>query len=134
MAKNKGGRPSEMSEEKVKKLEEVFALDGTIEEACYYADISKPTYYEWLKKKPELSNRFEALRNRPVLKARGTVVKALDNPVHAFEYLKRKRKSEFSERLEQTGADGQELPTPIIQLNVSRSNSNKKNSEPVKKD
>lgn len=102
MAKNKGGRPSEMSEEKVKKLEEVFAIDGTIEEACFYADISKQTYYDWLKRKPELIDRFDALRNRPVLKARQTVVKSLDNPDHAFKYLEKKRKKEFGNAVDLT--------------------------------
>lgn len=100
MAKNKGGRPTIISEEKIKKLEEVFAIDGTIEEACFYADISIQTYYDWQVKNPKLTERFTALRNRPVLKARQTVVKSLDQPQHAFEYLKRKRKQEFSERTE----------------------------------
>lgn len=89
------GRPSEMTEEKVKKLEEVFAIDGTVQEACFYADISKQTYYNWLEKRPELVDRFEALRERPVLKARQTVVKSLDDPEYAFKYLEKKRKNEF---------------------------------------
>lgn len=72
--KNKGGRPSEMSEEKIKKLEEAFSLDCTIKEACFYADISHQTYYDWLERKPELVERFEALRENPVLIARTTVV------------------------------------------------------------
>lgn len=107
--KNLGGRPSEMSEEKVKKLEEVFAIDGTIEEACFYADITKTTYYNWLEKKPELVDRFEALRQRPVLKARQTIVKSLETPQGAQWYLSRKKKSEFAERVEQTGPNGTPL-------------------------
>lgn len=94
------GRPSEMTEEKVKKLEEVFAIDGTVEEACFYADISKTTYYNWLEKKPELVDRFEALRQRPFLKARQTIIKSLDQPQHAFEYMKRKKKDEFGDKAE----------------------------------
>jgi hypothetical protein len=100
MARKKGGRPSEMTGEKVKKLEEVFALDGTVEEACFYADISKQTYYNWLEKNPELVDRFEALRQTPILKARKTVVRALSNPNIAMSYLERKRKAEFSVRQE----------------------------------
>lgn len=89
-----------MTGEKVKKLEEVFALDGTVEEACFYADISKQTYYNWLEKNPELVDRFEALRQTPILKARKTVVRALSNPNIAMSYLERKRKAEFSVRQE----------------------------------
>jgi hypothetical protein len=96
----KEGRPSEMSEEKVKKLEEVFAIDGTVEEACFYADISKTTYYNWLEKNPYLVDRFEALRQRPFLKARQTISKSLDQPEHAKWYLERKKKKEFGYRME----------------------------------
>ena len=106
--KNKWGRPSEMSEEKIKKLEEAFALDCSIGEACFYADISKVTYHNWVNKNPELLNRFDALREKPVLMARQTVVRALkDNPDMALKYLERKRKKEFSTRAEQeiTGAN-----------------------------
>jgi hypothetical protein len=99
--KNKAGRPSEMTPEKVKKLEEAFALDCTIEEACFYADISKPTYYSRTEKNPNLLTRFDALRSKPVLIARQTVVKSLkDNPDMALKYLERKRKAEFSPRVE----------------------------------
>lgn len=96
----KVGRPSEMTDQKVKKLEEVFALDGTVEEACFFANISKQTYYNWLEKCPELVDRFEAMRQTPILKARRTVVKALDNPNIALSYLERKKKNEFSTRQE----------------------------------
>ena len=88
-------RPSEKTPEKVKKLEEAFAIDSTIEEACFYADISKQTYYNWLEGEPELVERFEELRNKPVLKARRTIVNALDNPLDAKWYLEKKRKREF---------------------------------------
>lgn len=98
--KDLGGRPSEMIEANINKLREVFALDGTIAEACYYANISTQTYYNWIEKNPKLVDEFEALRNRPVLKARGTVIKALDQPEIAFRYLERKAKKEFSQRSE----------------------------------
>jgi hypothetical protein len=84
-----------LTPETVKKLEEVFAIDGTVEEACFYAEISKQTYYNWIKEFPEMAERFDALRQRPFLKARQTIVKALDDPNHAFKYLERKKKKEF---------------------------------------
>ena len=51
--------------------------------------------------------------------------------------MKRKKKNEFSERLEQTGADGKDLPTPIIKLEtnaIQRNNSNAEDIEPNKED
>ena len=102
-------KPTKMDKETVKKLEEVAALDGTVEEMCYYANISRQTYYNWIKSFPAMELEFDRLRQKPFLKARQTIVKNLDNPVHAFEYMKRKKKAEFSERLEQTGADGKDI-------------------------
>ncbi len=92
------GRPTKLTPLIVKKLEEVFALDGSIQEACFYAGISRQTYYVWIKENPEYSDRFESLRMEPVLKARRTVVAKLgENYHHAMDYLKRKCRDEFSD-------------------------------------
>lgn len=109
------GRPSKQTPEVVTKLEEVFALDGTVEEACFYAGISRNAYYEWIKADPSLNDRFEELRQRPFLKARQTIVKNLDQPEHAKWYMERKKKGEFAQRTEMTGKDGKDLPAPILQ-------------------
>jgi hypothetical protein len=108
------GRPTKMTPEVVTKLEEVFALDGTVEEACFYAGISRNAYYEWVKANPDLNDRFNDLRQRPFLKARQTIVKNLDQPEHAKWYMERKKKYEFTPRQEHTGADGKDLmPEPL---------------------
>jgi hypothetical protein len=104
------GRPSKKTDQVVKKLEEAAALDCTIEEMCFYAGISKPTYYQYLSDDPALLDRLEALRNEPVLAARTTIVEAVKkNPQTAAWYLERKRKKEFAERRELTGEDGKPL-------------------------
>lgn len=82
---------------KIKKLEEAFALDCTVEEACLYAGVSKQSYDKLIEENPKLLKRFEMLRNYPVLKARQAVINAFDkNPKLALEYLERKRGVEFS--------------------------------------
>ncbi len=63
MAVNEEGKYTKLTTETVNKLEEVFALDGTIEEACLFADISRTTYYNWIKDNPEMEERFEFLKN-----------------------------------------------------------------------
>ena len=110
-----------MSDEKIKKLEEAFALDCSINEACFYADISKVTYYNWIEKKPELLNRFEALREKPVLLARQTVVQAVKtNPDIALKYLERKKKAEFSTRSELVWHDDWPVQVEIISEEVKK--------------
>jgi len=95
------GRPTEISDVKIQKLEQAFAIDATIKEACFYADISPQTYYNWIETRPELLERLNALREKPVLQARQTIADNLKNdPKVAQWYLERKRKDEFSSKQE----------------------------------
>jgi hypothetical protein len=119
-ARKKTGRPlfdGKDEAEVVRKLEEAFALGCTNLEACLYADISKSTFYEYLKKRPVFQDRIDLLRERPILQARDAVIQAIrrgDGNL-ALKYLERKRKAEFALRTELTGADGTDLlPTPIL--------------------
>lgn len=104
--KHPGGRPTLMTEETINKLEEVFALGGTDKEACFYAGISHQTLYSYQEKHPEFVERKEALKEKPILKARNTLVNALNIPEYALKFLERKKKDEFSTRSEVTGQDG----------------------------
>lgn len=118
MAKNKGGRPTVMTTEVVKKLEEVFAIGGSDEEACFYADISRQTLYDYQKIHPEFVDRKEALKEKPVLKARQTLVKSLDTPDMALKYLERKKPKEFSPKLGLGLGEDFDMPTSIkIEMN-----------------
>lgn len=92
----KVGRPTVDTPELRQKIEEATALDASIEEVAFYADISRETYYQLIKKDKDFSDRLDALRQRPVLKARQTINKALDNPHDAQWYLERKRRKEFA--------------------------------------
>jgi hypothetical protein len=98
---NKGGRPTVFTPAVVDKLEQAFAIDATVEEACSYADISRDAFYDHLKRNPAFSDRIEALRQRPVLAARQTVVKAVSTDSDmAMRYLERKKRNEFSTKQE----------------------------------
>jgi len=112
--KSSAGRPTIMTPSVVTKLEQAFSLDCTVSEACFYAGISRETYYEFLRREPAFVDRFDSLRNKPVLKARQTVYTALKNPQYATWYLERKAKKEFSSRQELTGADGDKLIEPQL--------------------
>lgn len=120
-------------EERVKiieKLEEAARWDCSLEEMCLHAGISFDTFNRWQKRNPELGERIEKLRNSPTLMARKTVISKIpESYQNAMDYLKRKRKSEFSERSELTGAEGKELPMPILKINVLRNFGHAKNKE-----
>lgn len=93
----------------IAKLEQAFAIDATVDEACFYAGISRETYYRWIKENLILSDKFERLRNTPVLKARQTVVNKIgESYSNAMDYLKRKKKLEFGDNMDMT-TNGKDL-------------------------
>lgn len=108
------GRPTVMTPETINKLEEVFAIGGGDLEACFYAGISHESLYKYQREHPEFTERKEALKERPILKARQTIVKSLDDPINAKWYLERKRKKEFAQRNELTGEDGNPIQVQQI--------------------
>lgn len=101
-------RPTKKTEEVIRKIEEVAALDGSVEEMAYYAGVHVDSVYAWMKEDPEFSDRIKALRERPILKARQTVVKSLEDPANAFKYLERKKRKEFGNSVDVT-SDGKPL-------------------------
>lgn len=124
------GRPTEKTLDVIRKIEEAAAMDCSTEEIAFFANIHKATLYRWIKEDEELSDRINELRATPFLKARKTIVDSLSNPQYAFEYMKRKKKSEFSERQEMTGADGKDLIVRIDSDIANKYNINESNSSP----
>ena len=87
-----------LDENTVNKLKEAFSIGADVSAACYYAEISRQTYYNWEKDNPKLKEEFDRLKERPILKAYQTVAKTLgDSYQNAMDYLKRKRKIEFGD-------------------------------------
>lgn len=96
------GRPTIFTEIALQKLNEAFAIGASDKEACFYADVSPSALYNYQERNPKFVERKEALKERPVLLARQTVVKALENDSDlAFKYLERKSRKEFATRVEQ---------------------------------
>ena len=88
-------RPTIFTKIVLQKLERAFAMDCTDEEACIYANIAPSSLYNHQKDNPEFLERKQLLRQKPILKARQTIIKALENPNYALKYLERKRRQEF---------------------------------------
>ncbi len=92
------GRPSQVTPEALNKLEQAFSIGTSDKEACIFAGISEEALYYHQRKYPEYVKRKELLKEKPLLKARITVVNSLHDPDHAEWYLERKSKDEFSTR------------------------------------
>ena len=126
------GRPTKMTPETIEKLRQAFIIGATKEEACAYAEISKVTLYSYIDKNPDFVNDIEAWQKTPLLKAKATVNKNLDDTKTAQWYLERRAK-EFKPKQDLTTND-KDLPTPILNgieaLNVSTNDSSPQTTEP----
>lgn len=71
---NPVGRPSAITEDVAKKLEDALRLGAKITAACAYAGISTPTYYKHNDEDEAFSNRMADAQNYAVLLARRIVV------------------------------------------------------------
>ena len=77
MAKDKGGRPTVMTEDVIRLLESAFLVGATDLEACVHASISKTALYEYCQKNDEFAERKETLKNQPIMQARFIIQEAL---------------------------------------------------------
>lgn len=110
MSNNKGGRPTVMTPEVLAKLEDAFLYGCTDLEACFIAGISKDALYDYCNIHPEFTERKEALKQSPSIRAKRTMVKAIDGGDKDASkwWLERRNKDEFSPKQlnEHTGKDG----------------------------
>lgn len=99
------GRPTVMTTEIINKLQESWSLGCSDLEACYYANISATALYEYQRANPGFAERKAILKEKLVLKARALVQKAIDegDKDMAKWYLERKKKEEFSTKVEGGG-------------------------------
>ena len=122
-------RPTVMTEQVIDKLRQAFLIGATNLEAAHYAGITEKTLYNYIEKHPEYLQQIEAYKSEPILKAKQTVAKSLNEAKHAQWYLERKAKKEYGANVDVT-TDGKALPTPIIDLtNVQQDDSNQQDTE-----
>ena len=74
-----GGRPTVMTDETVRKLEEAFMMGCTDIEACLFAGIGRQTLYDYCSAHPEFSDHKETLKTNPAIKARNLLYRALES-------------------------------------------------------
>lgn len=119
MPKNKGGRPTKMTETTLGKLEHAFSCGMSDREACLYADVHPSTLYDYCHKHPEFSDRKELLKHTLAIRAKKVIAEELEhgNAKIAMWYLERKCKDEFSLRQETAFSD---LPPVVIVEDVPK--------------
>lgn len=117
------GRPTVMTDLVVAKLEEAFSNGATDEQACFIANVSRNSLYDYIKIHPEFSNRKEDLKDMIKYQAKVKVKQAIleeDKPDTAKWYLERKDK-EFKPKGDLTTDD---KPISILNGVISSNNSN----------
>lgn len=131
------GRPSVFDETTLQKLEEAFSNDATDVQACFLANISPASLYNYQKENPEFLERKKALKGMTAYQAKINIKnKIIDGDVDTSKwYAERKEKNEgFSLRTELTQAEGKEFPTPILATAyVSAHNGNSENTSTQEK-
>ena len=114
----KTGRPRwEPSAAQLKILEDSFKIGAKVKEALAQAKIPSSTFYDYLDENPAFSEQIEWWQQYPIMLAKHSVVAHMGEDAKlALDYLKLKCKDEFNTRTELTGADGEALAMPTIQI------------------
>jgi len=116
-------------DEVIEILKPYFKQGCNVTKACSYAGIARTTVQTWIEQDDLLRLKIENWQNEPNHMARSNwIAKMAEGDYQAsVEWLKRREKDDFSERSEHTGADGKDLPTPILN-GISTNNGNQKDS------
>lgn len=109
----KAGRPTVMTPAIIDKLEQAFSFDFNDQEACLFADIWPSVLYRYEEKHPEFKERKKALRNRPLMLAKTTIVKNIGDLSNAQWYADRKGDFKPKQAVELSGVDGAPIQQAI---------------------
>jgi hypothetical protein len=92
MNDNKGGRPTVMTEDKIKELEGYFLQGLSDRESCLLADIHPATLYDYCLANPHFGEKKELLKDKPKTQAKININKALNDQDKDISkwYLERK--------------------------------------------
>lgn len=104
------GRPTVMTLDVLKKLQEAFLMGATDIQACQAANISRRTFYLFIKEHPDFRDTVEEMRENVTQKAKqlvGDIIINGSDKISESErlnltkwYLERKAKDEFGEQKE----------------------------------
>lgn len=118
------GRPSKLTEPLVRKLEEAFGWDATVEQACAHAKIPRTIFYGYLKKNKNFADRMELARHKPLGLAKNAVFKQVSEQGDGdlgLKVLERREKKRYSPRTEVSGPDGAPVAVAIERMSKRKS-------------
>jgi hypothetical protein len=122
------GRPTKLDDHLFRKIKELV-LDGlNLREIAETLDISYATMRDWeYENYKGFSDRMLSFKHERILtKAETNIEVLLDSEDERVQAdiskfaLERLNKKVYSTRVENTGANGKEIPTPIINLNIQK--------------
>lgn len=124
------GRPTLYSEDLVNKLESVFKIGGTVEQAITYAGISKETYYNWVDRYPVFLTKMEQARSYPDIVAKNIVVDSMikDRDLTTAKWWLEKREFKNTNQIN-TQVNINSQPITEITNDVLRDDSPEENKE-----
>lgn len=73
------GRPAKVNYTVMSKLEDALQYGATVSEACYYAGISRDTFYRYFRNEEVFAKKMEAARNKLLYIAKRNVSSAIMN-------------------------------------------------------
>lgn len=100
-----GKAVTKLTPEVIAKLKQAFAIDASIEQACYYAEIHQSTYQRWLKKYPILREEFARMRHKLPLKSKSNIAGLIETGDIGLSkwFLERRESEEYGEKIKHSG-------------------------------
>ena len=91
------GRPTVFDQDTVHKLEQLFSLGCTTDEACRISGVSRSAYYKKIETDHDFMDKMERSKLYAIFLARQTIVREIQagNVKVAMWFLERKRRDEF---------------------------------------
>src|SRR4051812_14349545 len=101
------GRPSILTQDVIRKLEEAFCMDATDGEACAFAGISEASYYHHRKENEDFSDQMDRAKQFPFMLAKKGLLQALkegDGNL-LLKWLKNRQRDRYHEKVEEVMVD-----------------------------
>lgn len=94
-----GGRPTVITNETVRKLEDAFKAGFSVSEACLVSGISRATYYEHTAADEAFADKMELAKKYVTIRAKKVVMQAIDdgNFSAAKWWLEHRARDEFGQ-------------------------------------
>ena len=113
-------------EETLEVLKEFFQLGCSVKKACEYGGIPESTVATWIAADDALRIKIYAWQNEMnTLARRNWKDKMINGDYNASkDWISKKEKDEFSDRIENTGADGSDLQPVLVEIIHERKENN----------